>query len=118
MSGRGKWKYSEKSCSITAFSTTNPRWPVPGSNPGRCGGKLATNSLSSGPAKSHMQVYSWSDSLSLTAQMEKSKAPSKKSDSRFWDLSRCRTCPPSPRCEGHMTLNIHDSKLLLGNRAH
>jgi hypothetical protein len=25
MSGRGKWKYSEKSCSITAFSTTNPR---------------------------------------------------------------------------------------------
>jgi hypothetical protein len=33
------------------LSTTNPTWPDPGLNPGRRGGKPATNRLSSGAAK-------------------------------------------------------------------
>jgi hypothetical protein len=33
------------------LSTTNPTWPDPGSNPGRCGGKPATNRLSYGTAR-------------------------------------------------------------------
>jgi hypothetical protein len=32
------------------LSTTNPTWPDPGSNPGRRGGKPATNRLSYGAA--------------------------------------------------------------------
>jgi hypothetical protein len=46
----GKPKYSEKTCSSATLSTTNPTWPEPGSNPGRCGGKVATNRLSYGAA--------------------------------------------------------------------
>jgi hypothetical protein len=39
----GKLKYSEKTCPSAILSTTNPTWPVLGSNPGRHNGKLATN---------------------------------------------------------------------------
>jgi hypothetical protein len=42
---QGKPKYSEKTCPITTFSTTNPTWPDPGLNPGRRRGKPATNRL-------------------------------------------------------------------------
>jgi hypothetical protein len=42
---QGKPKYSEKTC-----PSTNPNWPDPGSNPGRSGGKPATNRLSYGAA--------------------------------------------------------------------
>jgi hypothetical protein len=44
--GRKKPKYSEKTCSSATLSTTNPIWLDPGFNPGRRGGKPATNLLS------------------------------------------------------------------------
>jgi hypothetical protein len=47
---QGKPKYSEKTCSSATLSTTNPTWRDPGSNPGRRGGKPATNRLSYGVA--------------------------------------------------------------------
>jgi hypothetical protein len=47
---RGKSKYSEKTCPSATLSTTNPTWPDPGSNPGRRGGKPATNCLGYGAA--------------------------------------------------------------------
>jgi hypothetical protein len=47
---QGKPKYSEKTCPSATLSTTNPTWPDLGSNPGRRGGKLATNRLSYGAA--------------------------------------------------------------------
>jgi hypothetical protein len=43
-------KYSEKTCPSATLSTTNPTWPDLGSNPGRRGGKPATNRLSYGAA--------------------------------------------------------------------
>jgi hypothetical protein len=42
----GKPKYSEKTCPSATLSNTNPTWPAPGANPGRRGGKSATNRLS------------------------------------------------------------------------
>jgi hypothetical protein len=47
---QGKPKYSEKTCPSATLSPTNPPWPDPGSNPGRRGGKPATNRLSYGAA--------------------------------------------------------------------
>jgi hypothetical protein len=44
--GRGKPKYSEKTCSSATLFITNPTWPYLASNPGRRDGKLATNRLS------------------------------------------------------------------------
>jgi hypothetical protein len=41
-----KPKYSQNTYPSATLSTTNPIWPDPGSNPGRRGGKLATNNLS------------------------------------------------------------------------
>jgi hypothetical protein len=43
---QGKPKYSEKNCPGPTLSTTDPTWPDLGSNPGRRGGKPATNRLS------------------------------------------------------------------------
>jgi hypothetical protein len=43
---QGKPKYSEKTCHSATWSTTNPTWPDPGSNPGRRSGKPAANRLS------------------------------------------------------------------------
>jgi hypothetical protein len=45
---QGKPKYSEKTCHSATLSTTNPTWLDPGLNPGRLGGKPATNRLSYG----------------------------------------------------------------------
>jgi hypothetical protein len=45
---QGKLKYSEKTCPSDTLFTTNSTWPDPGSNPGCCGGKPATNRLSHG----------------------------------------------------------------------
>jgi hypothetical protein len=50
MNGRGKPKYSEKTCPDATLSITNPTWPDPGLNPGRRGGKPATNRFSYGAA--------------------------------------------------------------------
>jgi hypothetical protein len=47
---QGKPKYLEKTCPSATLSTANPTWPDPGSNPGRRGGKPATNRLSYGAA--------------------------------------------------------------------
>jgi hypothetical protein len=47
---QGKPKYSEKTCPSANLCTTNPTWPYPSSNPGRRGGKPATNCLSYGTA--------------------------------------------------------------------
>jgi hypothetical protein len=47
---QGKPKYSEKTCPSATLSTTNPTWSDPGLNPGRRGGKPATNRLSYGAA--------------------------------------------------------------------
>jgi hypothetical protein len=44
----GKLQYSEKTCPSATLSTTNPTWSDLGSNPGRRGGKPATNCLSFG----------------------------------------------------------------------
>jgi hypothetical protein len=45
-----KPKYSEETYPSAVLSTTNPTWPVLGSNRGRRGRKPATNSLSYGMA--------------------------------------------------------------------
>jgi hypothetical protein len=60
---QGKPKYSEKTCPTATLSTTNPTRPDLGSNPGRRGGKPATNRLSYGTALSytlHVEV-AWSE---------------------------------------------------------
>jgi hypothetical protein len=48
-----KPKHSEKICPSATLSTTNPTWPDPGSNPGRRGGKPATNRLSNGAVQNN-----------------------------------------------------------------
>jgi hypothetical protein len=47
---QGKPKYSEKICPDATLSTTNSTWSGPGLNPGRRGGKPATNRFSYGAA--------------------------------------------------------------------
>jgi hypothetical protein len=42
----GETEYSEKTFPSAILSTTNPTWPDLESNPGRRGGKPATNRLS------------------------------------------------------------------------
>jgi hypothetical protein len=66
---QGKPKYSDKTFPSATLSTTNPTWPYPGSNPGRRGGKPATNRLSYGAAIScliHMRHISRSFCYILT----------------------------------------------------
>jgi hypothetical protein len=46
----GESKYSEKTCPSATLPTTNPTWLDPHLNPGRRGGKPATNRLSYGAA--------------------------------------------------------------------
>jgi hypothetical protein len=50
----GKPKYSEKTCTDATLSTTNPTCPDPELNPGRRGGKPATNRFSYGAATLNM----------------------------------------------------------------
>jgi hypothetical protein len=47
---QGKPEYSEKTCPSAALFTADPTWPDLGSNPGRRGGKPATNRQSYGTA--------------------------------------------------------------------
>jgi hypothetical protein len=71
-----KPKYSEKPCPSATLSTTNPTWPDPGSNPGRRGGKPATNRLSYGAApkthptrKSNILIALFSNVLKLYSSL-------------------------------------------------
>jgi hypothetical protein len=54
---QAKPKYSEETCPSATLSTTNPTWPDPGWNPGRRGGKPATNRLSYGAAMRRLTRY-------------------------------------------------------------
>jgi hypothetical protein len=54
-----KPKCSENTCPSATLSTTNPTWPDPGSNPGRRGGKPATNRLSYGVLALHNYNQLW-----------------------------------------------------------
>jgi hypothetical protein len=58
---QGKPKYSEKTLPSATLFTTNSTWPDQGSNPGRHGGKPATNRLSYGAAL--FEGYSVSEGL-------------------------------------------------------
>jgi hypothetical protein len=60
---QGKQEYSEKSCPNATLSTINPTSPDPGSNPGRRGGKPATNRLSSGAANLRQLVIIFSSNF-------------------------------------------------------
>jgi hypothetical protein len=48
--------YLEKTCPRATLFTTNSIWPDVGSNPGRRGGKPATNRLSYGTALKHDDI--------------------------------------------------------------
>jgi hypothetical protein len=56
---QGKPKYSDKTCSSATLTTANNIWPDLGSNPGRRGGKPATNHLSynSDQYRSFMEAF-------------------------------------------------------------
>jgi hypothetical protein len=58
---QGKPKYSQKTSPDAILSTTNPTWPDPGLNPGRRGGKPATNRFSYGAAMSAKLVPTFAD---------------------------------------------------------
>jgi hypothetical protein len=62
---QGKPKYSERTCPSITLSTTNLMWPDLGSNPGRRGGKPATN-----------RTAAWLRQMTVSVQP---------------DLERCRT---------------------------
>jgi hypothetical protein len=71
-----KPKYSEKTCPSATLSTTNPTWPDPSLNPGRRGGKPATNRLSYGAAQLNdysyfmLHFYSIKNKQDLTVIMQ------------------------------------------------
>jgi hypothetical protein len=54
---QGIAKYSEKTCPSATLSTTNLTWLDPGLNPGRRGGKPATNRLSHGAAIARRRYF-------------------------------------------------------------
>jgi hypothetical protein len=57
--GRGNRSTRKKTYPSATLSTTNPTWLDPGLNPGRRGGKPATNRFSYGAALSLVLVYSY-----------------------------------------------------------
>jgi hypothetical protein len=61
---QGEPKYSKKTCRSASLFTINPTWHGLGSNPGRRGGKLATNDLSYGTALPPLPV-TWNIKLIL-----------------------------------------------------
>jgi hypothetical protein len=68
---QGTPKYSEKTCSSAALSTINLTWSDLDSNPGRRGGKPATNRLNYGTAKSLSGVlYSTMESKPSTSTVD------------------------------------------------
>jgi hypothetical protein len=81
---QGKPKYSEKTCPRATLSTTNPTWPDPSSNPGRRGGKPATNRLSYGTALNIWDKQNWW--LTLKADKEKQSGAFVCSNMRNYNL--------------------------------
>jgi hypothetical protein len=63
-----KPKYSEKTCPSAALPTTNPTC-CPDANPGRRGGKPATNRLYYGTALHHDKLQSWHCAARLELEM-------------------------------------------------
>jgi hypothetical protein len=72
---QGKSKYSEKTCPSSTLSTINPTWPDLTSNPGRRGGKPATNRLSYGTAHLMTACSSdcWNEAPISSQKMENSR---------------------------------------------
>jgi hypothetical protein len=89
---QGKPQYSENTCPSATLSTTNPTW-CRDSNPGRRGGKPATNHLSYGTASLHYNSDSSTEYSSSTklifAQLIK-KFPT------FMKLKRSLPCSQEP----------------------
>jgi hypothetical protein len=66
---RGKPKYSGgKTCPSATLSTTNPTWTDPGSNPGLCSERPATNRLSHEKRK---LLRRWRSAYSFPVKQEK-----------------------------------------------
>jgi hypothetical protein len=64
----GETEVLGENLSSATLSTTNPIWPDLGSNPGRHGGKPATNRLSYGTALSqydYSYINTWDQALSM-----------------------------------------------------
>jgi hypothetical protein len=83
-------KHSEKTCPSATLTTRNLTWQEPASNPGRRGGKPATNCLSYGTA--HLSMCS-SVSHSVCLSVHLTPPPS---ISRFWP---CNSNRPSRVCK-------------------
>jgi hypothetical protein len=73
---QGKPKCSEKTYPSATLSITNPTWPDPGSNPGRRGGKPASNRLSYGAANSRItRICSYSDTRAIAQAVSPDSTP-------------------------------------------
>jgi hypothetical protein len=123
---QGKPKYSENTCPSATLSTTNPTWPDPGLNPGRHGGKPATNRLSYGAALLYNILSNERMGLSFTIaagprQRIHSRArvprPRQRSHSRVWvpldsgpyfTVSDSRLSFPSPPTTRRVTVEVFD----------
>jgi hypothetical protein len=60
-----KPKYSEETCPSATWSTTNPKWTDPGSNPGLHGERPATNRLNHGTAKFYLYLLCLPPTINL-----------------------------------------------------
>jgi hypothetical protein len=85
---QGKPKYSEKTCPSATLSTTNPTWPDPGSNPGRRGGRPATNRLSYGAAL-YESYFSLQNTFYINCIIHPSMGTALLQDNRHRCKSRC-----------------------------
>jgi hypothetical protein len=83
---QGKPKYSEKTCSSVALSTTNPTC-CPEANPSRRGGKPATNRLSYGTAANYHATVSFQGSATVKQNL---RNVSTKADARRLGLQWSR----------------------------
>jgi hypothetical protein len=80
---QGKPKYSEKTCPSATLSITNPTLQDPGSNPGRRGGKPATNRLSYcaanyGSYRKSIRLLGWMINLPQSRYLHSTKQTQKK----------------------------------------
>jgi hypothetical protein len=67
---QGKPEYSKKTCPSVTLPSTNPTWPDLGPNPGRGGGKPATNRLRYGTAiVPSLAVRTGAEEINVTAEI-------------------------------------------------